>query len=810
MESKGKTDCGIKKQASRKLILRVGRINKNQPMKRFLLFALAILIGLSGLAQIRKPGEKYPDPQFNWKQRSAVTPVQTQSFTKGTPWFKKNTKGSAEAPTFDPTWANRFQTVLDSVMEATNAKGASVAVYSPEYGMWTGVSGISHPGVPITSDMRFGVGSNTKLFIAVAMVKLQEEGILTLDDHLYQWLPKYQYVDSTITIRQLLKHESGLFDFWNDYPSLITQALADTGRFWTDEEIIESIGPPHFAPGNGYSYSNTNYVLAAMIIEAASGQTWVEKLHDIIFDPLSLDSTFVGAAEPRNGPCAAEWDIFGGTIITNVPMTAEYSQAHAAGAILATAPEMVQWYKALFEGSVISDSSLQMVLTLEPSSWYGLGIGGGPLNQGFYSHSGGMFGFESFILYDVQKQAIICILFNDRDSDGNSKLNALMECFYYFYPKEENDAGISMIKIPEDHTCVASFSPEAALVNYGINPLTDVSVHFQVDGGEISILNWTGFLNSGETESVLLPSINNTEGQHTFTVYTSLPNGEPEGHTFNDMAWKEYYVESATPVISELFEGFEDIGFPPPGWTVNPASICQWGITSLAGLSGNNSLVRCNYNDMWTGNQYDFELPLLNISSLYNTDFSFDYAYSAVPDQYGDTLQVMISSDCGATWQILFNKGGYELTTTYVLYDLFYPKSPSYWEHVSFPFQYFEGQMLIRFRAINGDGNNIFIDNINLDLLTDIKTEKIGYSFSLYPNPFTSEAIFTCHLTKPSQVKIEIYDSYGQLVAEPLNAAMQTGDQKMVWNAENLPAGIYYCRLKAGDNTAINKIIKMR
>jgi hypothetical protein len=211
---------------------------------------------------------------------------------------------------------------------------------------------------------------------------------------------------------------------------------------------------------------------------------------------------------------------------------------------------------------------------------------------------------------------------------------------------------------------------------------------------------------------------------------------------------------------------------------------------------------------MWIGNQYEFELPLLNISSWYNTDFSFDYAYTAVPDQYGDTLQVMISRDCGATWQNLFKKGGYELLTTYVSYDLFYPQSASDWEHVSFPFQYYEGKILIRFRAVNGFGNNIFIDNINLDLLTGTSDEKARDAISVYPNPFRTSVAFEYILPESTRVTLRIFDSYGRLVAEPVNAFRQKGEQKLQWNAETMPAGMYYCMLNAGKQVITKKIIK--
>lgn len=74
--------------------------------------------------------------------------------------------------------------------------------------------------------------------------------------------------------------------------------MNDTSHFWTPQEILPYVGAPYFAPGHGYSYSNTDYLLAGMIIEAATGVNWVQKLHDFIFNPLTMDSTFVGALNP--------------------------------------------------------------------------------------------------------------------------------------------------------------------------------------------------------------------------------------------------------------------------------------------------------------------------------------------------------------------------------------------------------------------------------------------------------------------------------------------------------------------------------
>ena len=308
---------------------------------------------------------------------------------------------SVKAQTFNANWGNQFQSALDNAVFANNIKGASVSVYSPGQGLWTGVSGYSSFQVPITTDMCFGIASNTKLFISTLILKLQEQGILSLNDQLYQWLPAIPQIDSTTTIRQLLSNQSGIYDYLNDDPNVTLwndSIWADTSRFWTSQEILATIGAPNFAPGMGYSYSNTNFILAAMIIEVATGNSWVQNLHTYIFDPLSMNSTFVGAFEAPNGPVAHLWDTNLGEL--SYPMTSLYSTVTAAGGILSTSSDMAIWYSALFSGAIISEASLQEMTNFDPLSKYGLGISKSyhldddPTTTKAYCHSGSMFGYQ--------------------------------------------------------------------------------------------------------------------------------------------------------------------------------------------------------------------------------------------------------------------------------------------------------------------------------------------------------------------------------------------------------------------------------
>ena len=110
----------------------------------------------------------------------------------------------------------KLQKVLDDGISKYDVRGVSAVVIFPDQKVWKGVSGISHDTVSIKSNMLFAIGSITKNVVAALTLKLAEEGMLSLDDPLSKWLPAYPYVDSNITIRQLLNHTSGIYIFWDN------------------------------------------------------------------------------------------------------------------------------------------------------------------------------------------------------------------------------------------------------------------------------------------------------------------------------------------------------------------------------------------------------------------------------------------------------------------------------------------------------------------------------------------------------------------------------------------------------------------
>ncbi|MEY3983421.1 MAG: hypothetical protein RL160_978, partial [Bacteroidota bacterium] len=196
------------------------------------------------------------------------------------------------AQNFDQVLAAKLQSTTDSFRKANNLRGISVGVFMPGKGTWQGVGGMSHQGTPITSDMEFGIGSNTKLFTGVLLLKLAEQGRIRLDDSLYAYLPSYRNINPNITIRQLLNHTSGLDDVTSvaGYPDSI---LSNPNRIFKTGELISWAGPPLFAPGTSWNYCNTNYLLAGMVAERVTGFSYGQLLRDSILQPLKLDSTFL-------------------------------------------------------------------------------------------------------------------------------------------------------------------------------------------------------------------------------------------------------------------------------------------------------------------------------------------------------------------------------------------------------------------------------------------------------------------------------------------------------------------------------------
>jgi len=315
---------------------------------------------------------------------------------------------------FNANLAAKLQQTLDTQLAAyPETKGVSASIYYPGQGIWTGASGVSYAGHPITTDMEFGIASNSKLFTAVAVMKLVENNILHLNDQLKVWLPKYTNVDSSITIRQLLNHTSGIADIFNN--ASMAFIAAHPAHQFTVAEVMAYVGPKVFTKGTTTGYSNTNYFLAGLIVQSATGQHVSKIIRDSVLTPLQLDSTFFDGQETVLGTIAHPWQ--NGVDVFNVSRNALNTFGGPAGSIFSTSGEMAQWYHALLSGQILNQSSLTELTTFVSPDNYGLGItkfsvGGRTL----WGHGGINTGYKSRMLYDPEYKAIACGLSNSNQS----------------------------------------------------------------------------------------------------------------------------------------------------------------------------------------------------------------------------------------------------------------------------------------------------------------------------------------------------------------------------------------------------------
>ena len=290
----------------------------------------------------------------------------------------------------DLPYGGELQAALELALQQSQGSydlGISAAVVVPGYEPWTGVTGDSQPGVPLTAGMLFNVGSVAKTFEAALALRLAEQGRLDLDAPLSTWLPAHPHLDGRISVRQLLNHTSGTFNVFEhpDFPWVGPEV--EYARRWRLEEVLDRFsGEPYGPPGYAQHYSSTNYLLLTAILERAAGASVPEQVSGIFLEPLRLRNSFMsmGTLPPAEFAVAHPWaDVDrDGQLddLNGVPQTWIATLTHP---VLYTTPlDMVWWMQAVFEEQrVLSKGSLKEMLAVPEEALpdpqggsYGLGI----------------------------------------------------------------------------------------------------------------------------------------------------------------------------------------------------------------------------------------------------------------------------------------------------------------------------------------------------------------------------------------------------------------------------------------------------
>jgi len=325
----------------------------------------------------------------------------------------------------------RMQKVLDRGIRKYNVRGVSAAVMFSDNHQWTGASGISHDTVTIKPDMLFAIGSITKTFVAALTLKLVEEGALSLDEPLSKWLPAYPHIDSTITIRQLLNHTSGIYMFWSNQK--IWDALKkDRTKIWTPEEVLSYIKEPYFPPGKGFRYSNTNYLLLAMIIEKITASNLSTEFRKRFWQPLAIENAYLSIQEkiPEN-----QAHVFGDNFnndgseydLTFLPRASHESITFGSAGLFMTAEDLARWCHALFEGQILNRQSMNEMLDFDLNeNHYSLGVGRFGKSMGYgekvIGHSGANIGTSAYMVHLPDHHFSVVVMINGFDHKCSAEI----------------------------------------------------------------------------------------------------------------------------------------------------------------------------------------------------------------------------------------------------------------------------------------------------------------------------------------------------------------------------------------------------
>ena len=264
--------------------------------------------------------------------------------------------------------------------------------------------------IPVTPDTKFKIGSISKQFTAVAILKLQEEGKIKIKDKLSKYIPDFPR-GNEVTIYQLLTHTSGIHDYSSQPNFEMTNPVTPQALL----DIIKKL-PYDFNPGERYLYNNSGYVILGYIVSQLSGKTLSEYLNETFFKPLGMKNTGIYETNIALNNEAQGYSV-NGEVVKKADFQ-EMSWALGVGNIYSTTKDLFKWNEAIFNGKVLSNATLKTAFTktvLNSGGKVDYGFGWFlSTNRGleFIQHSGVSNGFFSYLERQQENKLTVCVLIN--------------------------------------------------------------------------------------------------------------------------------------------------------------------------------------------------------------------------------------------------------------------------------------------------------------------------------------------------------------------------------------------------------------
>lgn len=269
---------------------------------------------------------------------------------------------------------------------------------------------------------KYRIGSISKTFTSVLILKAVEEGKLTLDQTIQNYFPNIKNADK-ITVKQLLNHQSGIHNFTDDevYLTYRTQPK-------TESEMVAIIAKAgsDFEPGKKSAYSNSNYVLLTYILEKSFKKSYAEILKKYVTEPLALKDTYFGGTINTNYKEAKSYRYMG---TWHTESETDISIPLGAGGIVSTPSDLVKFSDSLFNDKILKSTSLELMKTL--TNDFGLGLFTLPFGDKIgYGHTGGIDGFSSIFTYFDNGKVSYALISNGTNFNTNDISLAVLSAVY--------------------------------------------------------------------------------------------------------------------------------------------------------------------------------------------------------------------------------------------------------------------------------------------------------------------------------------------------------------------------------------------
>jgi len=315
--------------------------------------------------------------------------------------------------------------IARQALESTGVPSASIAIVKD--GQIAYIQAYGHarlePHIPARPEMRYSVGSISKQFTATAILILAEEHKLSLDDPVSRYLPTLTRANE-VTIRELLSHTSGYQDYWpQDYvpPFMLAEVTAD--------QILEQWArkPLDFDPGTQWQYSNTNFVIAGLIVEKASGMPLLKFLRERVFTPIKMESVADVDGRPLGDTDATGYLRYGLGPDRVAPKEGK-GWLYAAAELAMPAQDLAKWDLAMINHRLLKPSSYkemqtEVLLKNGEGTRYGLGIAvRHELNHRALEHGGAVSGFAAQNVVFPDDRVAVIVLTNEMPADAASEI----------------------------------------------------------------------------------------------------------------------------------------------------------------------------------------------------------------------------------------------------------------------------------------------------------------------------------------------------------------------------------------------------